>query len=211
MRRLALAWLGTCALQQLAGRGGAQEGCRQTALTCVCEDDDGDEWDVNSLRGEKTTTGERADGGEWEYRLDLCGNVDADDCALSVQALREYQPDSECEMLALAQDDARPGVRKIPGGAREGIELAFTYGTGANERTFTLELECDEDGGDEEPGEVEGDGNDVSAVWLTDAACGAGPGPPPGPDPDPDPDPEPEPGPCVSPSPSSFSLAWECA
>ena len=39
--------------------------------------------------------------------------------------------------------------------------------------------ECDEDGGDEEPGEVEGDGNDVSAVWLTDAACGAGPGPPP--------------------------------
>ena len=130
---------------------------------------------------------------------------------LKGRKLREYQPDSECEMLSLAQDDTRPGVRKIPGGAREGIELAFTYGTGANERTFTLELECDEDGGDEEPGEVEGDGNDVSAVWLTDATCGAGPGPPPGPDPDPDPDPEPEPGPCVSPSPSSFSLAWECA
>ena len=171
----------------------AGSGCNSNVIMCQCTDSAGTPWDVNALRGLQTTTGPNAAGGDWTYRLNLCGDVDpiAPGCALSAQALREDEAQTVCELLGLPQQSDRPRVTPTV----DGISLCFEFGTGANQRSLTVNLVCDgAAGGAGQLGLVGSSGVDVTVNWLTDTVCG-GPGPAPEPDPDPDPPPPPEPAP----------------
>lgn len=171
----------------------AGSGCNSNVIMCVCTDSAGTPWDVNALRGLQTTTGPNAAGGDWDYRLDLCGDVApiAPGCALSAQAMREDEAQTVCELLGLPQLSDRPRVTPTV----DGISLCFEFGTGANERSLTVNLVCDESaGGAGQLGLVDSSSAAVAVEWLTDAVCG-GPGPAPEPDPDPPPPPEPAPEP----------------
>jgi hypothetical protein len=191
-------------LAVLSGTGRAQvcpgapgSGCTANVVACLCTDDDGTEWDLNALRGEQNTIGPNEAGGDWDYRLDLCGDVTpiATGCAFASQALREDETQTVCELLGLPQATTVPAITSTI----DGISLCFEFGTGANARSLTVNLVCDEAaGGAGELGEVGSSGADVTVEWTTDTVCGgSGPAPEPDPDPDPPPEPDPEPDPGV--------------
>jgi hypothetical protein len=181
-------------------------GCTANVVNCLCTDDDGTEWDLNALRGEQTTTGPNEDGGDWDYRLDLCGDVTpvAPGCAFDSQAIREDEDQTVCQLLGLPQQTTLPAITSTG----NGISMCFEFGTGGNARSLTVNLVCDEAAGAAgELGEVDSSDADVAVEWATDTVCGgSGPAPepdpdPPEPDPEPDPDPDPDPEPDPEPDP----------
>eukprot|EP01048_Picozoa_sp_COSAG05_P022951 COSAG05_NODE_4779_length_1376_cov_1.377447_1_plen_211_part_10 len=131
----------TCILRLLPGAATETSGCRLDDGLCICEDNGGTIWDVTALGvGDKVAKGP-ADGcticvGEWNYHLDICGNVgvpDALGCSSTALAsayrVDEYTtPTSRsCELLGPdVEGSGTLGVAALTG-RQQGVQLTYTY------------------------------------------------------------------------------------
>ena len=172
----------------------AASGCSSEGGACVCEDDDGNAWDVSELSGsglrEPTTGTSTLQGpttgcsicvGSWNYHWDICANIavpQALGCsttfATAAIRLDEFStPTSrECEYLGPDVSGAgSPDVARLSGEAGDGLSLAYSY----QSRSFTVNLLCGGASGSQaEP--VAMGGNSIEVTWETPVACTGGSG-----------------------------------
>ena len=57
------------------GLGGARAQCAMSGGRCLCQDTDGDEWDLTSLKGDHQVTGPGSSIWDFDYHFNFCENV----------------------------------------------------------------------------------------------------------------------------------------
>lgn len=151
LRRLSLCAAAVAALATARG-----EGCGMQAGLCICEDADGDAWDLTPLGGDHVVTGPSNDAWDFDYHFNFCDNTETPPtppCSFSstmayrVQTMR--LPNGQC--FNMGADVANPGipqeVTKIDGDASLGVSVKFSapvLGVPGQVLSLTVTLACNE-------------------------------------------------------------------
>jgi hypothetical protein len=148
MSRLSVAALSLAQLWALV-KG---EGCFLRAGLCICEDADGDTWDLTPLGGDHVVSGPGPSIWDYDYNFNFCDNIATQiptpPCTFSntmAYRLEDYAPASSATCLNMGSDVANPAfpqeVTKIDGDASNGVSIKFAISATTS---LTVSLVCNE-------------------------------------------------------------------
>ena len=159
------------------GMGGARAQCAMSGGRCLCQDTDGDEWDLTSLKGDHLVTGPGSSIWDFDYHFNFCENVGTVGSTCSFTATAAYRIEDYTGTapicLNMGPDLSGAGkntATKINSQVANGVSIKFESGSSS----FTVDLRCDETkrGQATEPAEP-AYSTTATTEWLTFYTCPA--------------------------------------
>jgi hypothetical protein len=133
-------------------RGASGEGCGMQAGLCICEDADGDRWDLTPLGGDHVVSGPGPSIWDYDYHFNFCDNIATQiptpPCSFSntmAYRLEDYTPATSATCFNMGPDVTNPSipqeVTKVGGDASNGVAIKFAISTTTS---LTVTLACKE-------------------------------------------------------------------